>query len=41
MKVRYSDFAAARADVKILDVEGGGELKNEPTKPTPTPTPKP
>ena len=45
MKVRYSDFAPARADVKVLDVEGGGELQNEETKPaakpTPTPTPKP
>lgn len=40
MKVRYTDFAPARADVKILDVESGGELQNE-QKPTPTPTPKP
>ncbi len=44
MQVRYSDFAPARADVKVVDVESGSELKNESTKPptaTPTPTPKP
>jgi hypothetical protein len=48
MQVRYSDFAPARADVRIVDVESGGELKNEPAKPSaptatpkPTPTPKP
>ncbi len=40
MKVRYTDFAPARADVKVVDVEGGGELQTE-TKPTPKPTPKP
>lgn len=44
MQVRYSDFAPARADVKVVDVESGSELKNEtakPPAPTPTPTPKP
>jgi hypothetical protein len=44
MQIRYSDFAPARADVKVVDVESGSELKNETTKPptaTPTPTPKP
>jgi hypothetical protein len=47
MKVRYSDFAPARADVRIVDVESGGELKNEtakppaPSTPKPTPTPNP
>lgn len=44
MQVRYSDFAPARADVRVVDVETGGELQNEkPTtsKPAPTPTPKP
>jgi hypothetical protein len=44
MQVRYSDFAPARADVKVVDVETGGELQNEkakPEAPKPTPTPKP
>lgn len=44
MQVRYSDFAPARADVKVVDVETGGELQNEkakPDAPKPTPTPKP
>jgi hypothetical protein len=42
MKVRYTDFAPARADVKVIDVEGGGELQNEQVKPPPPkPTPKP
>ena len=46
MQVKYSDFAQARADVRIVDVESGGELQNEGAKPgtpkpTPTPTPKP
>ena len=43
MQVRYSDFAPARADVRVVDVESGGELQNDKTgaKPTPTPTPKP
>jgi hypothetical protein len=46
MQVKYSDFAPARADVRIVDVESGGELQNEGAKPntpkpTPTPTPKP
>ena len=44
MQIRYSDFAPARADVKVVDVETGSELKNESAKPptaTPTPTPKP
>ena len=26
MKVRYTDFAPARADVKVIEVEGGAEL---------------
>ena len=46
LQVKYSDFAPARADVRIVDVESGGELQNEGAKPgtpkpTPTPTPKP
>ncbi|MDQ3473000.1 MAG: hypothetical protein M3447_04605 [Acidobacteriota bacterium] len=44
MQIRYSDFAPARADVKVVDVETGSELKNEtakPPAPTSTPTPKP
>lgn len=41
MQVRYSDFAPARADVKVVDVESGGELQNEPAKPAAKPTPKP
>lgn len=44
MQIRYSDFAPARADVKVVDVESGAELKNESAKPptaTPTPIPKP
>ena len=44
MQVKYSDFAPARADVKVVDVETGGELQNEGAKPSPakpTPTPKP
>ena len=44
MQVRYTDFAPARADVKVVDVETGGELQNEKpstSKPAPTPTPKP
>lgn len=44
MQVRYSDFAPARADVRVVDVETGGELQNEtgkPSAPKPTPTPKP
>ena len=45
MQVRYSDFAPARADVRVVDVEGGGELQNEKPgakpAPTPSPTPKP
>jgi len=40
MQVRYTDFAPARVDVKVRDVETGGELQNT-AKPTPTPTPKP
>lgn len=40
MQVRYTDFAPARVDVKVRDVETGGELQNT-VKPTPTPTPKP
>ena len=44
MKVRYTDFSPARADVRVVDVESGGELQNETAKPPaakPTPTPKP
>jgi hypothetical protein len=44
MKVQYMDFAPARADVRIVDVESGGELQNENkpgAKPSPTPSPKP
>jgi muconolactone delta-isomerase len=44
MQVKYSDFAPARADVRVVDVESGGELQNEgakPSTPKPTPTPKP
>ncbi|MEP6922599.1 MAG: hypothetical protein ABI967_15860 [bacterium] len=41
MKVRYTDFAPARADVKVIDVEAGGELQNDDKKPAPKPTPKP
>jgi hypothetical protein len=42
MKVRYTDFAPARADVKITEVEGpdGPKLESQPT-PTPTPPRKP
>ncbi len=41
MKVRYTDFAPARADVKVIEVDGA-ELQNEQVKPPPPkPTPKP
>jgi hypothetical protein len=40
MKVRYSDFAPARADVKVIEVEGGAELPNQEVKPPPA-KPKP
>lgn len=39
MKVRYSDFAPARADVKVIEVDGA-ELPNQEVKPPP-PKPKP
>ncbi|CAN5887779.1 hypothetical protein BH18ACI4_BH18ACI4_01110 [soil metagenome] len=39
MKVRYSDFAPARADVKVIEVDGA-ELPNQEAKPPP-PKPKP
>ena len=39
MKVRYSDFAPARADVKVIEVDGD-ELPNQEVKPPP-PKPKP
>lgn len=39
MKVRYSDFAPARADVKVIEVDGA-ELPNQGVKPPP-PKPKP
>lgn len=42
MRVRYSDFAPARADVKVIDVESGGELPTQGSKPPAAkPTPKP
>lgn len=41
MMVRYTDFAPARADVKVVDVESGGELPNESKPPAAKPTPKP
>ena len=41
MKVRYTDFAPARATVKIREVEGADAPKKEPTsQPTPQPTPR-
>jgi len=39
MKVRYTDFAPARADVKVIEVDGA-ELPNQEMKPSP-PKPKP
>ncbi len=39
MKVRYTDFAPARADVKVIEVDGS-ELPNEQVKPPPA-KPKP
>jgi len=39
MKVRYTDFAPARADVKVIEVDGG-ELPDQEVKPTPA-KPKP
>lgn len=39
MKVRYTDFAPARADVKVIEVDGA-ELPNQEVKPPP-PRPKP
>ncbi|MCA1572951.1 MAG: hypothetical protein LC770_00100 [Acidobacteria bacterium] len=39
MKVRYTDFAPARADVKVIEVDGA-ELPNQEMKPPP-PKPKP
>ena len=39
MKVRYTDFAPARADVKVIEVDGG-ELPDQEVKPTPS-KPKP
>ena len=40
MKVRYTDFAPARADVKVIDVEAGSELPGNEVKPPPA-KPKP
>jgi hypothetical protein len=40
MKIRYTDFAPARADVKVIDVEAGSELPDNEVKPPPT-KPKP
>ncbi|MCM3903444.1 MAG: outer membrane lipoprotein-sorting protein [Pyrinomonadaceae bacterium] len=40
MKVRYSDFAPARADVKVIEVDGD-ELPTQEVKPPPPPKPKP
>ena len=39
MKVKYTDFAPARADVKVIEVDGA-ELPNQEVKPAP-PKPKP
>jgi hypothetical protein len=39
MKVRYTDFAPARADVKVIEVDGA-ELPNQEVKPPPA-KPKP
>lgn len=39
MKVRYTDFAPARADVKVIEVDGA-ELPNQEVKPPPS-KPKP
>jgi len=39
MKVRYTDFAEASADVKVIELDGN-ELPNQETKPPP-PKPKP
>jgi hypothetical protein len=39
LKVRYTDFALARADVKVIEVDGS-ELPNQEVKP-PAPKPKP
>ncbi len=39
MKVRYTDFAEARADVKVIEVDGA-ELPNQEVKPPPS-KPKP
>ncbi len=39
MKVRYTDFAPARADVKVIEVDGS-ELPNQQVKPSPA-KPKP
>ncbi|MGH9970635.1 MAG: hypothetical protein ACREBG_22990 [Pyrinomonadaceae bacterium] len=41
MRVRYMDFSPTRADVKVIDVEGGGELPNQEVKTPPKPKPKP
>lgn len=38
MKVRYTDFAPARADVKVIEVDGA-ELPNEVKPPPPKPKP--
>jgi hypothetical protein len=40
MKVRYSDFAPARADVKIIEIDDPDAQKKETKPPTPTPTPR-
>jgi hypothetical protein len=41
MKVRYTDFAPARADVKIIEVDGSELPNSEPKPASPKPTPKP
>jgi hypothetical protein len=39
MRVKYTDYAVGRSEVRILDDEE--EVKDEPKpKPSPTPTPK-
>ena len=38
MKVRYSDFAPARADVKIIEIDDPDAQKKQPKPPTTTPS---
>lgn len=41
MKVKYSDFAPARADVKIIEVDEANEPKPDPSPAPPNPSPVP